>query len=99
MFALEITDSAEADLAGIRPFDGRIIMRAVETQLVREPTVATRARKALEEINPPFDAVPPVWELRVGEYRVFYDVNEEQKRVFVRAVRRKPAHRTTEDIL
>jgi mRNA-degrading endonuclease RelE of RelBE toxin-antitoxin system len=48
---------------------------------------------------PPWTAEPPIWELRVGEYRVFYDVSPEAKVVYVRAVRRKPPHRTTEEIL
>jgi len=30
---------------------------------------------------------------------VFYDVSEEEKVVYVRAVRRKPAHRSTGEIL
>ena len=46
-----------------------------------------------------WEAVPPVWELRVGESRVFYDVSEEDSVVYVRAVRRKPRGKKTEDIL
>jgi len=42
---------------------------------------------------------PPVWQLRVGEYRVFYDVDREEMAVYVRAVRLKPPHKTTEEIL
>ena len=48
---------------------------------------------------PPWDAVPPVWELRVGDFRVFYDLDKNDRYVFVRAVREKPPHRTTEEIL
>ncbi len=43
--------------------------------------------------------VPPIWELRVGEFRIFYDVAEEERKVYVRAVRRKPPHKTTEETL
>lgn len=39
------------------------------------------------------------WELRVGEYRVFYDVQEQARLVTVRAIRLKPPHKTTEEIL
>ena len=42
---------------------------------------------------------PTVWELRIGEFRVFYDVNEETALVTVRAIRQKPPHKTTEEIL
>ena len=48
---------------------------------------------------PPWEHVEPVWELRVGEYRVFYDVDEAESMAIIRAIRRKPAHMTTEDIL
>jgi mRNA-degrading endonuclease RelE of RelBE toxin-antitoxin system len=48
---------------------------------------------------PPWEHIEPVWELRVGEYRVFYDVNEETAVVMIRAIRHKPPHKTTEEIL
>ena len=55
---------------------------------------------ALEDkLVPPFEAVPPVWQLRIGDHRVFSDVDSVHKKVFVRAVRRKPPHLTTEQIL
>jgi mRNA-degrading endonuclease RelE of RelBE toxin-antitoxin system len=40
-----------------------------------------------------------IWELRVGEYRVFYDISLTESVVYVRAVRRKPRGAKTEDIL
>ena len=55
--------------------------------------------KILVGLIPPWDHEPPIWELRSGEFRVFYDVNETDSRVTVRAIRRKPPHRTTEEIL
>jgi mRNA-degrading endonuclease RelE of RelBE toxin-antitoxin system len=48
---------------------------------------------------PPWTAEPPIWELRVGVFRVFYDVATEVDVVYVRTVRREPPHRTTEEIL
>lgn len=47
----------------------------------------------------PWEYVEPVWELRAGEYRIFYDVDEAASVVIVRAIRHKPPHKTTEDIL
>jgi hypothetical protein len=52
----------------------------------------------LAGLIPPFEAVAPVWQLSVGEHRIFYDVSADAEKVHVRAVRRKPAHRTTEEI-
>ncbi|MGH9881542.1 MAG: type II toxin-antitoxin system RelE family toxin [Pyrinomonadaceae bacterium] len=40
-----------------------------------------------------------MWELRVGEYRVFYDVADEEQVVYIRAIRKKPAGKRTEEIL
>jgi len=40
-----------------------------------------------------------MWELRIGEYRAFYDVDEAGKTVTVRALRHKPLHKTTQEIL
>jgi mRNA-degrading endonuclease RelE of RelBE toxin-antitoxin system len=37
--------------------------------------------------------------LRVGDYRVFYDVQETKRVVYIRAVRLKPQGLQTEDIL
>ena len=38
-------------------------------------------------LTPPWDHVEPVWEPRFGEFRVFYDVDENESRVVVRALR------------
>jgi hypothetical protein len=59
----------------------------------------SRNRKMLVRLVPPWEHEPPVWELRIGEYRAFYDVDEAEQRVIVRAVRRKPPQATTEAIL
>jgi mRNA-degrading endonuclease RelE of RelBE toxin-antitoxin system len=63
------------------------------------PTQETRNRKMLVGLKPPWEHEEPIWELRVGKHRVFYDVDEDEKKVMVRAVRAKPPHKTTEDIL
>jgi mRNA-degrading endonuclease RelE of RelBE toxin-antitoxin system len=77
----------------------RQILDKIEEQLTHEPTRETRNKKILEGLKPPWEHQEPIWELRVGEYRVFYDVDEIEQRVFVRAVRHKPPHMTTEEIL
>jgi mRNA-degrading endonuclease RelE of RelBE toxin-antitoxin system len=99
MSAIEFSEGAFEDLAGVRPFERRRILEAIETQLGKLPTSVSRNRKPLHGLVPPFESVPPVWELRVGDYRIFYDVNEEAHRVYVRAIRRKPPHKRTEEIL
>lgn len=99
VFEIEIGESALENIGRLRAFDGRRILDEIEKQLSHEPTTGTRHRKMLPGLKPPFKAVPPIWELSLGEFRVFYDVNEVEKRVHVRAVRQKQPHRTTEEIL
>ncbi|NJL57697.1 addiction module toxin RelE [bacterium] len=49
-------------------------------QLTYEPTVPTRNRK---EMRPNSTAV---WELQIGNLRVYYDVDEEEEIVDIRAI-------------
>jgi mRNA-degrading endonuclease RelE of RelBE toxin-antitoxin system len=58
----------------------------------------SRSRKLLEGVAPGFEHVPPVWELRVGGYRVLYDVDVHRHVVWIRAVRFKDRE-STEDVL
>ena len=57
--------SATHPYAALTP---EVILNAVEEQLCHEPAIETRNRKRLGE-NPLSDG-----ELRIGHYRVFYDV-------------------------
>ena len=99
VYEILFEENVEEEMAKIRPFDGRRLLSAIHKQLGHQPAVETRHRKILRGVKPPFKNVPPLWELRAGEYRVFYDVNQEDKKVHVRAVRHKPPHKTTEVIL
>jgi len=99
MYRILFSQGVEQDLVKTRAYDRSIILEAVEKQLVHNPHVETKNRKMLVNLMPSFEGQLPIWELRVGEHRVFYDVDEEGQQVFVRAIRRKPPHRTTEEIL
>lgn len=98
-FSIQMMGSAIRELKALRAFDQRRVSDAISQQLEHEPTVPMRNRKGLDAPPADFDYVPPLWEVRVGEYRVFYDVNEAGQTVFVRAIRRKDAGQTTEDVL
>lgn len=99
MFEIRFAESVEGDLRKIPVYYRNQILDAIEEQLVHEPETATRNRKLLENLTPPWQTVEPIWELRVGEYRVFYDVSLTESTVYVRAVRKKPRGTKTEDIL
>ena len=99
MFEIRFAESVEEDLRKIPVYYRNQILDSIEGQLVHEPEAATRNRKLLENLTPPWQTIEPIWELRVGEYRVFYDVSLGESIVYVRAVRKKPRGTKTEDIL
>ena len=97
-YSLEIRDIAYDELQAIKPYYRRQIIDSIDEQLLHQPSIETRNRKPLKGLQPDFEHDEPVWELRIGQYRVYYDVNEDSKTVVVRAVREKPPHVTTEQI-
>lgn len=99
MYAIRFSEDIADDLQGMAPGQQRRILDAIDVQLSHEPGRPTRNRKILIGLNPKWEYNEPVWELRIGEYRVFYDVDEEESTVYVRAIRHKPPHKTTEEIL
>jgi mRNA-degrading endonuclease RelE of RelBE toxin-antitoxin system len=99
MYAIRLTTDALADLRELSAYYQRILFSAIETHLTREPTVPSRRRKPLPDLPTPWEPESLTWELRVGDYRVFYDVAEVDRVVMVRAVRRKPPDKRTEEIL
>ncbi|MFZ5471249.1 MAG: type II toxin-antitoxin system RelE family toxin [Myxococcota bacterium] len=98
MYSVVFADEALEDLKMLRPFDQARILDEIEEKLSSEPHVPSKLRKELAGLVPPWHHVSPVWQLRVGEYRVFYDVDDEEMEVLVRAIRRK-GKKTTEEVL
>jgi len=98
-FNVQIVPSALSELAEIKAFYRRQIADAIDRQLPDQPTSPTHHRKPLLVTEASFEFNPPLWELRVGDFRVFYDVDEPNQTVYVRSVRAKPPHATTEDVL
>jgi len=99
VFEIRFAESVEDELRKIQVYYRNRILDSTDEQLTHEPETATRNRKLLENLTPPWQTVAPIWELRVGDYRVFYDVSAAESVVYVRAVRKKPPGTRTEDIL
>jgi mRNA-degrading endonuclease RelE of RelBE toxin-antitoxin system len=99
MFTLQFSEMVAEQLSELRTFDRKRILDQIDSQLTHQPTGESRNRKKLVGLIPPWEHVEPIWELRVGDFRVFYDVDEEESRVVVRAIRRKLPHKTTEESL
>ena len=95
LYEIEIHEDAVLELDELRPYDRNRILDEIEEQLNDEPGRSTRRKKVLEALEPPWEQLGPVWQLSVGEFRVFYDIVEGDELVIVRAVRKKPRHRTT----
>jgi mRNA-degrading endonuclease RelE of RelBE toxin-antitoxin system len=96
MFAIRFGEDAVAEIAGLRSAERSRLLDAIERQLTDEPAGTSRRKKMLSGLVPPWEQVRPVWQLRVGDVRVFYDVDEPNGFVIVRAVRRKKRKRTEE---
>lgn len=94
-----IHEPAAGQLKELRAFDRQLLVEKLRKHLVYQPSVKTRNRKPLGEIRTSFKYAPPLWELRVGEFRVFYDIDGTRNTVNVRSVRRKRPSERTEDIL
>ena len=99
MYSIEYAKGVAGDLAALRAYERSQILDRIEEQLTHNPTQQTRNKQILVGLIPPWEHVQQVWELRVGEYRVFYDVDEGASSVIIQAIRHKPPHKTTEEIL
>jgi mRNA-degrading endonuclease RelE of RelBE toxin-antitoxin system len=74
-YEIDFTHEATRHLGALDARDRTTLLRAVRRRLEHEPDVETRNRKKLRP-NP----VAP-WELRVGSLRVYFDVEDEPRRV------------------
>ena len=79
-FEIVFTEGAVADLRFLKKAAQNVVLDAVEQQLATEPLTPTRNRKPLRpnELSS--------WEARIGVHRVFYDVDEANRKVTVKAV-------------
>ena len=80
MYNIEYTLEALKDLKSFRKFEQEHILDQIDAQLQHEPNVETHNRKCLR----PNDISD--WELRIGKYRVLYDIEEQVKIVAIQAI-------------
>ena len=84
VYTIMLKRSAIADLDALRKYDATQIADAMERHLQRNPTKESKSRiKRLRGIN------NPDYRLRVGDYRIFYVVDEVARRVDVLRVMHK----------
>ena len=87
VFKIQFTPAAIEDLRWFGKYQQRQILGSIIAHLTQQPGGETRNRKRLRQ-----NALAE-WELRVGAFRVFYDVDEEHRQVKVEAIGRKEGSR------
>lgn len=80
MFRIEFTAEAVEDLRLLRKLDQQQIIAAIETQLPDQAAQETCNRKRLRPNQ------LAEWELRVGVFRVFYDIDQDDAAVKIEAI-------------
>ena len=79
-FTIAFTPEALDDLNSFKKFEQKILFELIETRLQYEPTMRTRHRKRLRPNR------LAEWELRIGKFRVFYDVDVQMNFIKVEAI-------------
>ena len=74
-YRIEYSPESEAHLRSLTARQQAIVLDAVDEQLTYQPTFETKNRKPMRP-NP----IAP-WELRIGDLRIYYDVEEEPEAV------------------
>ena len=82
-YEIGLTDDAKEDLWFYSVFERKLILSEIRMQLSHEPSTETKNRKRLRT-NP-----LSTWELRIGKYRIFYDVHEGPRAVAVVSIGHK----------
>jgi len=82
-FTIQFSPQALDHLRFFPKRDQQIILNAIQTHLSTYPDQPTRKRKRLEE-----NVLAP-WELRVGDFRVFYDIDMQNRLAIIVAIGKK----------
>jgi mRNA-degrading endonuclease RelE of RelBE toxin-antitoxin system len=99
-FRIEFSNESQREFERLRIFKRRRVYDSIHSQLQNRPEVESRNLKCLgDRMTANFVYVPPLWELRVDDVRIFHEVDSEQAMVYVHAVRIKPPNRTTAQVL
>jgi len=84
---IEFTIQAIADLRSLRKYDQQEIVSEIESQLRHQAAQESRNRKQLRPNR------LAEWELRIGDFRVFYHVDTENALVRIEAIGSKEGNR------
>ncbi len=83
VYEIEYTVQAQNDLAWLKKHEQVVVVSTIEEQLSHQPVVETHNRKRLREND------VAEWELRVGVFRVLYNVDEVVRIVEIQRIAKK----------
>ena len=87
MFSIEFTEQAKEDLKWFRKSEQKTIISGIYVNLSYEPTLATRNRKSLRPNS------TATWELRLGDFRVLYNVEQSIEIVSIKRIGEKSGNK------
>lgn len=87
MFRIEFTPEALADLRSLRRYDQEQIIGEIEGQLPHQAMELSRNRKRLRPNQ------LAEWELRIEDFRIFYDVDVDEALVKIETIGYKQGSR------
>lgn len=79
-YRIRFTDAADEHVAAFAARQRATLLDMIERQLTHEPAVETRNRKRMDPDRRIFIAP---WEMRIGDLRVYYAVEEKPEAVVV----------------
>jgi mRNA-degrading endonuclease RelE of RelBE toxin-antitoxin system len=86
-YRIEYSPETDEHLRSLSARQRAMVFDTVDEQLAHEPSAQTRNRKPMR----PNSLAP--WELRIGEIRVYYDIDEPKRVVTILAVGLKDRNR------
>jgi mRNA-degrading endonuclease RelE of RelBE toxin-antitoxin system len=86
VYRIEVTPAADDDLAGMKAFHRTEVLDAIDEHLTHTPTIVSKSR--VKRLRLPDS---PTYRLRVGDYRVYYDVDVTLSTVIVLRILSKAA--------
>ena len=83
MFDIKFTERAIEDLRSFPIFEQKRIVAELETQLTADAGHETNDQKRLRPLG------PAEWAIRLGDVRVYYDIDDKNRTVKIAAVGKK----------
>ena len=91
-FWIQLTEDSTSEMNALRAFDRTKVVQAMFTHLTHEPTKVSRSR--IKKMDQPFWSQ---YRLRIEDFRVYYDVDEDTRRVTILRILKKGTEETAKE--